>query len=91
MAKDNGNKAVTEVGMVCGDCGSNNVYHVEPYAMNVKQAAIFLNCSEYMVRELCRKEKIPHSRYSNTDQGKIYFTRKALVEWIEKKERRSWK
>ncbi|WIV13225.1 helix-turn-helix domain-containing protein [Proteiniborus sp. MB09-C3] len=86
-----GNKAEVVNGMVCGNCGSEDVYTVTPYTMDVIQTAVFLGCSEYKVKDMCRKREIPHLRYGNKPQGKIYFTQKALIEWLEKQERRNWR
>lgn len=86
-----GNKAEVVNGMVCGNCGSEDVYTVTPYTMNTKQAAIFLGCSEYMIRELCRRKELPHSRLGNKRQTRLLFTQKALIEWLEKQERRNWR
>lgn len=56
---------------------------MEEKIMNIKEIAMFLNCSVSTIRNLIRERKIPHFRVGM----KIYFRKSVILNWIEKHER----
>lgn len=51
--------------------------------MTPKQAASFLGCSEYTIKDLARRKMIPHFRVGN----RIMFSKSTLNSWIEQQEK----
>jgi excisionase family DNA binding protein len=51
-----------------------------------KEAAEFIGCSEYTIKQLAREKRIPHYRIG----VRIMFTRPALVKWIANQEKRNY-
>lgn len=64
-----------------------NYTNMDSVGMNTKEAAQFIGCSAYTIRELARQKKTPHYRVGN----RIMFTRETLLRWIEKQEVRNWR
>lgn len=56
------------------------------YGIKPKEAARFIGCSEYTIKELARQGRVPHYRNGN----RIMFTKKGLLKWIELQEKKSW-
>lgn len=50
-----------------------------------QEAAKFLGCGYDKLMQMVRAKKIPHYRIGR----RVFFTREALVEWIEEMERQS--
>ena len=50
--------------------------------MNIKELAIFLNCSVSTIRKLIKEKRIPHFRIG----AKIYFRLSEIERWIYKLE-----
>lgn len=51
-----------------------------------KEAAAFIGCSEYTIKELAREKRIPHYRVG----VRIMFTRTALQKWMADQENRNY-
>ena len=50
--------------------------------MTPKQAAEYIGCSEYTIRDLARRHKIPNYRVAS----KIMFNRYSLDQWVKSQE-----
>lgn len=50
------------------------------------EAAKFIGCSVYTIKEMARNKKIPHYRVG----ARILFRKSSLKNWIEKQERENW-
>lgn len=51
-----------------------------------KEAAQFLGCSEYKIKELARTNEIPHYRIG----VRIMFRKSSLMTWIENQEKQNY-
>lgn len=49
------------------------------------EAAKYIGCSDYTIRQMVRERRIPHYRIG----VKILFTQNSLDKWIEEQEKRS--
>lgn len=49
------------------------------------EAAKYIGCSEYTIRQMVRERRIPHYRIG----VKILFTKNSLDKWIEEQEKKS--
>jgi excisionase family DNA binding protein len=50
--------------------------------MTPKDAAAYIGCSEYTIRDMARKKKVPHYRIGS----KIMFRKSTLDKWIAQQE-----
>lgn len=48
-----------------------------------QEASRLIGCSEYTIRDMARRKKVPHYRVGSL----IMFRRSALLRWIEKQEK----
>lgn len=55
--------------------------------MRPDEAAQFIGCSEYIIRQMVRERRIPHYRIG----VKILFSRQTLERWVAKQEAESIK
>ncbi len=53
-----------------------------PQRMTPAQAAKYIACSEYTIRDLARQKRIPHYRIGN----RIMFSCNSLKAWVEQQE-----
>lgn len=65
----------------------NEMENTDVFGIDTAEAARFIGCSAYTIRELAGKKEIPHYRIGT----RILFTKPALIGWIQKQENRNWK
>ena len=53
--------------------------------LTVKEVANYLKCSEWLIRDLCKKKKIPYFMVGNMYR----FRKNKLEEWIRKEENKN--
>lgn len=54
--------------------------------LNPKEAAAFIGCSEYTIKQLAREKRIPHYKVG----VRILFMRASLEKWIENQEKENF-
>lgn len=59
----------------------------EAIGLKPKEAAAFIGCSEYTIKQLAREKKIPHYRVG----VRLLFTRAALEKWIANQEKQNYR
>jgi excisionase family DNA binding protein len=59
---------------------------IDSISFSPRDAARFLGCSEYTIKELARRKLIPSYRVGN----RIRFSRNGLEQWAMMQEEKSW-
>lgn len=57
------------------------------FGFTPKEAAELIGCSEYTIKDLVRRHKIPHYRIG----VRIMFSRPALEKWVTDQEKRNYR
>lgn len=60
--------------------------HGKQMGITPKEAAEFIGCSEYTIKDLARRKDIPHYRVGN----RIMFTRTSLEKWVRDQEKNNY-
>lgn len=58
-----------------------------PERLTAAEAARFIACSEYTIKDLARRGLIPHYKIGN----RLRFNRSSLEKWIEQQEEENYK
>ena len=64
---------------------ATNEEHEKKIILRPAEAAKYIGCSEYTIRQMVRERRIPHYRIG----VKILFTKNSLDKWIEEQEKKS--
>jgi DNA binding domain, excisionase family len=57
-----------------------------PERLNPSQAAEFIGCSEYTIKDLARRGEIPYFRVGN----RLRYNRSSLQLWIQQQEQKNY-